>query len=179
MIFSGALQVLYNISTPNIGYIDIFHTDVLKHVTDLGQYGLQVENISNISFEVKSCKDTSIYLVNSREFDLSSPIYNIHIGGNWNKYSAIRVRKQNVDPVTPKIADGNYLNCSKLMPFWASWFNGFIKFGTGLVINSNIVAEWQDMKPFDINRIAISTGNGASGEWLIPIEGTLSSFRII
>ena len=62
------------------------------------------------------------------------------------------------------------LSCNETRPFWLSWDKGNIGFGTGYIIGEDSVINWKDtVKPLDVQAITVSTDDGSTGQWILPV----------
>ncbi|XP_063411210.1 uncharacterized protein LOC134694143 [Mytilus trossulus] len=169
------LVIEHTFTTPKIGHIHLLTiADVWQHVADINQYGLDISGITTLTFEVKACKDVNIIMSNSDDGNSSKPIYQFIIGGWGNKKSAIQRRRDY--PLTNgsfqafKFDTSDLCNCAEYRPFWISTTNGVLMIGKGLIVGTNVIAEWTDPNPFTVRRIGIYTNIGEAGVWKVQIE---------
>ena len=76
--------------------------------------------------------------------------------------SVIRKAQQGTNLNTTKHSP---LSCNEYRPFWISWGGGVIRCGTGLTVGENTYMIYDDPNPTEVNKVAISTGFGATGNW--------------
>ena len=93
-------------------------------------------------------------------------MYEIVIGGWGNSQSVIRRGSQGSTKDLKSTKD--ILKSTEDRPFWADAKDGFVRLGTGNIIGSNIVLEWKDNLPLDVNYVGFMTGWGSTGVWKFP-----------
>lgn len=126
----------------------------------LTQYGITANDRTCFQFEVLSCHDAHVAIMDSPK--QAKNFYEIVIGGWNNRKSVIRNMRQG----TPKtFFMSGLLSCKEFRPFWISWIAGQIKVGRGKICEQQILMRWKDPRPYKTNVIGISTGFGAYGIW--------------
>jgi hypothetical protein len=57
--------------------------------------------------------------------------------------------------------------------FWADAQHGHVRLGRGSVVGDDVVLEWHDPSPLDVNYVAVSTGAGSKGRWSVSLPGVV------
>jgi len=132
--------------------------------------GLTFLHQTSVVVKVEARNDAHIALSKtnidgSKGRDEDTDVYEIVIGGWGNTKSVIRKEKGGSHKCT-KSTPG-ILQLDESRPFWVSWTGGNIKFGRGPQVGQDVVCEWQDPNPRDINFVSVSTGWGSSGKWIL------------
>eukprot|EP00947_MAST-08B_sp_MAST-8B-sp1_P002574 g2574.t1 len=96
------------------------------------------------------------------------PVYEIVIGGWGNTRSVIRRSMGGSEQATASTV--GILDPAEASDFWADALNGLVRFGTGSVVGSNVVLQWQDPAPLTMRVVGVMTGWGATGEWVTRIR---------
>ncbi|XP_061173301.1 zonadhesin-like [Saccostrea echinata] len=126
----------------------------------LTKYGITAKDRTCFQFEVLSCNDAHIAIMDSTK--QTKNFYEIVIGGWRNSKSVIRNTKQG--PPRASFRSG-LLSCKEFRPFWITWVRGEIKVGRGGICEQQVLMRWKDPRPYKTNVIGISTGFGAFGIW--------------
>lgn len=127
---------------------------------------LRVKGTTTIVFEVLASNDAHILLMND-ETDIDTNVYEIVIGAGNNTFSAIR-QKRLSDNIASKIHKP--LDCNTERQFWVSWGQNTIKVGSGKQAGENEFLSYKDSGFKAVNYAAVSTGWGATGEWIFYNE---------
>ncbi|XP_033724787.1 uncharacterized protein LOC117314792 [Pecten maximus] len=135
--------------------------------------------ISPFTFEVKTCSDAHIGLMEfDHQFD-QGRIYEIVIGGWGNTQSVLRSEKQGSAQNTH--VERNIISCTEFRTFQITWDNSgsvkVFKYQTGQM---DKILVWSDPNPFSVNYISVSTGPAGDGVWniTIPVEITTTTTTI-
>jgi len=121
---------------------------------------------NNITFRVRALSDARLLLL-STPGNVQAPSYEIEIGAEDNTKTLLRVRSV-VGDITIEQVTKDILNVAELRPFWISWMNGTIKFGTGSVVGLSQVIFVTDPQPTfrkDVHSIAVSSSSLMRAEW--------------
>ena len=92
-------------------------------------------------------------------------MYEIMISGWKNTRSAIRRCHQG--PVMAKVRTGGLLRGGKYTQLWADAKDGLVRLGRGKVVGKDVIMEWQDPQPLDVQSMGLMTGWGACGKWRV------------
>jgi len=109
-----------------------------------------------ILFEAKAARNVFIALTQYKDTYVQDKMYEVLIGGWTNTKSTLR---RNKFEGAPKLAEANtpgILSETEFRPFWFSWANGRIYFGTGKVVGQNILLDYTDPNPIPIYHLAIA-----------------------
>ncbi|XP_052059521.1 uncharacterized protein 5-like [Mytilus californianus] len=170
------VHIMNTVSTPNSGQgISSRRThDIMKYSTDINKYNLDLGGMTSLMYEVKACKDAFVLLSNSDVKNSSKPLYEIQFGNSFNKKSRILYRINDSLDVGSRymqyINSLNILNCNMYLPFWISWAGGKISYGTGLVVDENMLDSWISTNQFAVKGIEVYTSFSETGDWKIHIE---------
>ncbi|CAG2214775.1 unnamed protein product [Mytilus edulis] len=166
---SAAVKIQYHsIKTLDSRPSDFFDADVTDHVTDLAQYGMD-KTAAVLVFEVKACVQAKVFMTNSEVMAASTLRYEILMGGWANTKSAIRRTDSNFTILSIKFDNVGILDCNAYRQFWASWENGYIRLGTGVIVGQNLECSWTDPEPFVVRSVGIYTRYN-DGEWRVQID---------
>jgi hypothetical protein len=126
----------------------------------LNRYGITADDRTCFQFEVLSCHDAHIAIMDSPT--QTKNFYEIVLGGWSNRKSVIR----NVRQGAPKaFFMSGLLSCKEFRSFWISWKGGQINVGRGKICEQQTLMRWKDPRPYKTKIIGISTGFGAHGIW--------------
>lgn len=133
----------------------------------LTEYGIPSPNRTAITFKVRACNDAHVTLRPSDREPLE-----IVLGGWANSRSCLRTEIQG-----PCLSEyvGDILDCDDFRTFNVYWGNGRIKVGksTSFCDAREVILDLRVNNSLPDVEIGISTGYGASGEWIF---GGLNSF---
>ena len=113
-----------------------------------------------ITFQVRACSEARILLAQD-PFDVTSPNYEIVIGGSSNtKTSIVKDSTTLNEANTPGI-----LSCDVPARFWIKWLptSGIIV-GDG-ILGSRELVRYDNTNMNPLYAVSISTGQGSTGEW--------------
>lgn len=99
--------------------------------------------------------------------------YEFEIGVNGNTKSILRIKSATGDLVT-EVDTPSILSESELRPFWISWHNATIRFGTGESVGQGQLLSQTDPQPAyrrHVHSVAVASGAVVNGEW--EFKGTL------
>lgn len=99
--------------------------------------------------------------------------YEFEIGINSNTKSRLIIKSEIGDMVT-EVETPSILSANELRPFWISWHNATIRFGTGESVGQGQLLSQTDPQPAyrrHVHSVAVATGAAANGEW--EFKGTL------
>lgn len=177
IMYIVGVHIMNTLSTPNSGHaISSRRThDIMQYSTDINQYNLDLGGITSMVYEVKACKDAFVLLSNSDVKNSSKPLYEIQLGNSYNSRSRILYRiNDSLDAGSRYmqfISSRNILNCNMYLPFWISWTDGKIAYGTGLVVAENTLDSWISTNQFAVKGIEVYTSFSETGDWNIHLEG--------
>ncbi|CAG2198492.1 unnamed protein product [Mytilus edulis] len=147
----------------------------------LSDYGAFSKMETSIQFEVQGCDNALIAL--HAKSSLSGPHYYIIIGGWGNTRSQISkaVTHEQLVYLSYKT---DLLDCYTYKNFWISWEKGRIRVGSGNTLNDNVFLLYDDMCPFAIQEVMISTAWWRTVDWIfhpqaIPTQAASSMSTII
>lgn len=117
-----------------------------------------------LTFTVTACKDVHIFLTHLPG-DVNKTAYKISLGLLENLVSTI-------DKLPPNAESQNFntpgiLSCSE-QQMWASWSDGLIQIGMGLVVRENVLLEWNDPQPYAINAFSLASRDTSEVVWTFP-----------
>ncbi|KAK3087753.1 hypothetical protein FSP39_010177, partial [Pinctada imbricata] len=116
---------------------------------DLEPFGITGKGRTALIFSSDACKTMWIGLMPDKH-DTSS-MYDISLGRGGNKFLAIEK-----DGKEKKRVKSSILDCTP-KELWITWKDGRIAVGEGTDIAKNVVMEWTDDDPLDVNDIGLSS----------------------
>ena len=134
---------------------------VTEDTRSYDQMGFRVPDDKAVIFEVDASNDAHVGFFTAKR-DLEE-MYVITISGWGNTNSAIRRGHQGTDAVT-KPTPG-LLSAGRYTRFWADAKDGLVRLGKGNVGGQDVILEWQDPHPLDVESMGLMTGWGARGKW--------------
>ena len=114
-----------------------------------------------VTFDVQARNDAHIGFFSKKESN--AEVYEIVLSGWGNKQSVIREKNQGRNQVAKRTT--NLLNGGKAKSFWADAVKGLVRVGTGKSIGKNVLMQWKDKNPHDVDSVGFMTGWGATGKW--------------
>lgn len=139
--------------------------------TGTGQYDhlwLTTNETNSAVFLLKSCTEARILL--SNELDQSTDSYQLIIGGNNNRVTAIELIKQGSSTVVRFKETFQILSCDHYRPFWLKWDESSIEAGQGLDVGDRRVISYENYYgTLNIHALGITTSASTSGEWIFPV----------
>jgi hypothetical protein len=120
-------------------------------------------------FIVQASNDAHIGLFSSTQ--TTDEVYEIVIGGWGNTRSVIRKQSSGTNQVEANTP--NILSSIESRQFWVDAVGGLVRVGSGGVIGSNIIMQWQDSAPHVATHVGVRTGWGATGQWHVCNAGSI------
>jgi hypothetical protein len=120
----------------------------------------------NVTFRVRAAHGASVLLL-STPGNIQAPSYQVDIGAQDNTKTIIRV-KSATGETTVEQDTKDILSIIELRPFWISWTNGTLKFGTGSIVDASTVISVADPQPAyrrDVHSLAVSSESATIAEW--------------
>ena len=129
---------------------------------------MTVGSQKQLTFSVMACHDARVALRDVNAND-SSDMYEISIGGWHNKKTVVRTKINDNNFIMDSYDEVGILDCTVFRDFWITWYNYKIRCGKGKAFCAGEILQYDDTRaaPYDVNVIAISTGWGATGRWII------------
>jgi len=115
---------------------------------------------------VKACNDAHIALM-AHDNDAKS-LYEIVIGGWKNTRSVIRRSRQGR---AFGIAKGKYLSCNSFKKFRVCYRRNVISVSKPYAGGWKIFLSYNDLKPYPIRFVGVSTALWAKGDWMVKQPG--------
>lgn len=136
--------------------------------TDLGPYGIQIDEKAYITFEIRTCRDAFITLVGYND----NPAFQIVLGGDGDTlvivYSLVNGEMTKTLFTYPE----GILNCDEFRAFWLSWDNFQLDLGYGNnIFVDRFLSQQENLTSVKFEKIMINSGWGANGTWIIHNEG--------
>jgi hypothetical protein len=110
----------------------------------------------SLLFEVMAPKHVFIALTQHREYFEMNKVYEVEIGGFENTQHQLRKNQNGAAPLLSSSTAPNLLTALVNRPFWLSWLDGYIRFGTGSVVGENVVMEYKDAQPIPVNWLTLA-----------------------
>ena len=120
-----------------------------------------VSGESSLVFKVKACKEAFLALcqVQGHVYTLS---YEFALGVNAGIDNELRY---GVDGEAKDNNQAQVLSCDEMREFWVSWSNGDITLGQGGNVGQDQLLSWNDVNPYDINAVSLTTRKYITAEW--------------
>ena len=83
--------------------------------------------------------------------------------------NAMTVIRTTVGSETPAASEEtpDVLNCTAMMPFWISWFEGHIKVGQGHVLDAQLLVEYNGGSAYTMGAKSFGAPLGTGGVWRV------------
>ncbi|VDI40696.1 Hypothetical predicted protein [Mytilus galloprovincialis] len=144
------------------------YTDCIKYLNKYGHSG------NSLVFKY-SCDYARIYLLETTRKSSDQGIYEIVLYPQTlpEKNIVRRSKDSVINDFSSTFIPGllERVDCPNFHPIWIAWENGFFSLGKGLSLYEDEVYNGTDPEPFVITSTGIMTSYGASGNWIIYIEG--------
>ncbi|CAG2251107.1 unnamed protein product [Mytilus edulis] len=177
MAWENGYQYQIELHTPDSGYISMTegfgYTDRIKYLNKYGHSG------NSLVFKY-SCDYARIYLLETTRKSSDQGIYEIvlYLQTLPEKIIVRRSKDSVINDFSSTFIPGllERVDCPNFHPIWIAWENVFFSLGKGLSLYEDEVYNGTDPEPFVITSTGIMTSYGASGNWIIYIEGKLANF---
>ncbi|XP_046662124.1 uncharacterized protein LOC124355168 isoform X2 [Homalodisca vitripennis] len=116
-----------------------------------------------LRFKVRAANDAHVMLSATANPEGSDPVLEVFIGGWSNQKSAIR--RDRATPDKANVETPDILSNDELRGFWINYLGGAIAVGKESEVEPFLT--WTDPSPINVAFFGVSTGYGASGEWVI------------
>ena len=125
------------------------------------QMGIQVGYGKTVIFELDASNDGHVgFFTAARSYEA---MYEIVISGWGNTKSVIRRRNQG--PAMVEANTQGLLRAGSYTQLWADAKDGLVRLGRGNVVGKDVILEWQDPQPLDVESVGLMTGWGSRGKW--------------
>ena len=140
------------------------------------QMGIPIPDDKAVIFAVDARNDAHVGFFTVRR-DLQE-MYEIVISGWGNTQSVIRRRNQGPHMATARTQ--GLLRAGTYTQLWADAKDGLVRLGRGNVVGKDVILEWQDPHPLDVESMGLMTGWGARGKWraLVQVNPKLVDWQI-
>ena len=140
---------------------DIFFTDSRR----FDHIHTRLSDEKSVVFKVDASNGVVLgFFTSARNLD---EMYEIVISGWNNKTSVIRCSHHAASMAS---ANTTGLLCGgRYTQLWADARGGLVRLGRGDVVGHNVIVEWQDPDPLDVQSLGLKNGDwpGTAGKWLI------------
>ncbi|VDH99134.1 Hypothetical predicted protein, partial [Mytilus galloprovincialis] len=164
------VQIKTNVSTQTNDWVSAWYTaDIMNYTIDINKCNLDLNGITSLVFEIKTCREAQVHLSSSDVRNSSEPLYAIVIGQIFF-YINYRANDSVESTNTEFFQDQNLINCTVDLPLWTSWADGEIKLGSGNVVGENVLGNLTNTHPFEVKSIGVLTYPFTLGKWKIQLE---------
>ena len=125
--------------------------------------GIPLTDYKAVVFELDASHDGHIGFFTAAR-DLRK-MYEIVISDWDNTQSTIRRGSQG--PAMAASCTQGLLNAGSYTQLWADANEGLVRLGRGKVVGKDVILEWQDQEPLDVESVGLMTGWGACGKWRV------------
>ncbi|OWF44191.1 C3 and PZP-like alpha-2-macroglobulin domain-containing protein 8 [Mizuhopecten yessoensis] len=132
----------------------------------LSDYGYSASGQSSLEFEVKACQDASVGLMTTNDENAPGKMYMITLGGYGNNRVLIYDSKYGNEK---NYIISSVLDCNSFRHFKVEWGSGMtsVYSSPDSGLTWNLLVDWQDPSPINVNFIGVSTAVYSDGEWII------------
>lgn len=119
-----------------------------------------------MKFRVRAANSARILLL-STPGNMQAPSYQIDIGMQDNTKTIVRFKLASGE-TTVEQDTKDILSITELRPFWISWTNGTLKFGSGSIVDASTIISVTDPQPAyrrDVHSMAVSSESATIAEW--------------
>jgi Farnesoic acid 0-methyl transferase len=116
---------------------------------------------TQIAFEVRACSAVRVLLLDQNRIDLAQYMREVILGASGNTKNVI-LGRNNATLVENNTA--NVVQCNDFRQFLISWDSGTLLVSRPQ-LSGDVLLKYLDAEMRPIHSIAISTGDGSTGEW--------------
>ena len=143
-------------------HIDTQNTEIYEDM------GIPMTNDKAVVFELNASHDGHIGFFTAAR-DLRK-MYEIVISDWDNAQSTIR--RGSGGPAMAASSTEGLLHAGLYTQLWADAKDGLVRLGRGKVVGNNVILEWQDPQPLDVESVGLMTGWGTCGKWRLHSDYT-------